>query len=64
MKENWIIQNDFKSFEKELKSIIHSFSSKGDIVMNGERNLIKKFTLSTGLVINIKSFKKPHFFNS
>ncbi len=63
MKRNWAIHNDYKSFEKELKDSIASFSSQGEIVMDGERNLIKKFKLSTGLTINIKSFKKPHFVN-
>ncbi|APD05687.1 hypothetical protein UJ101_00134 [Flavobacteriaceae bacterium UJ101] len=63
MKKNWVIHNNYKSFEKELKGIIDSFADQGDIVMDGERNLIKKFKLSSGLMINIKSFKKPHLIN-
>ncbi|MFV0531827.1 MAG: lipopolysaccharide kinase [Flavobacteriales bacterium] len=63
MRENWVIHNNYKPLEKELKDIITSFSNQGDIVMDGERNLIKKFKLSTGLTINIKSFKKPHLIN-
>lgn len=63
MKKNWVIHNDYKSFEEELIENINSFSVQGTIVMDGERNLIKKFQLSSGLIINIKSFKKPHLIN-
>ncbi len=63
MSKNLVIHSDYISFENELKMIIETFDSEGDIVMNGERNLIKKFKLSSGLDINIKSFKKPHIIN-
>ncbi len=63
MKVNRVIHNQYKSLEEELNHVINSFFDEGDIVMKGERNLIKKFKLSTGLVVNIKSFKKPHLIN-
>lgn len=63
MKVNRVIHNQYKSFEKELNQTIDSFLKEGDVVMKGSRNLIKKFQLSSGLIINIKSFKKPHIIN-
>lgn len=63
MKEKRLIHDSYKFLEKELQETIHSFSTAGTIVMNGKRNIIKKFNLFNDVQISIKSFKKPHLVN-
>lgn len=58
-----IFNPKFISYKTELNHIIKNFNSQGEYVVFAERNTIKKFTLSNGLLINIKSFKKPHIIN-
>lgn len=53
------------SFEKNTLAIletIKTFGSSGELFGNGDRNKIKLFDLD-GKIINIKSFKIPHFIN-
>ncbi len=54
---------DYKHLSKEILELIDSFNTKGDFVVFAERNSIKKFRVSNGLEINVKSFKKPHIIN-
>lgn len=46
----------------EIISFINSFDTKGELLYGGKRNAIKIFGTNNGLV-NIKSFKVPHFIN-
>jgi hypothetical protein len=48
---------------KEIENIVASFESKGENLVNGNRNLIKIFKLIDNSTINIKSFKKPNLIN-
>jgi len=63
MNEKRLIHDSYRFLEKELHEKIYSFSTSGAIIMNGERNIIKKFNLSNEIQISIKSFKKPHLVN-
>lgn len=48
---------------KEIENIVASFESKGEKLVNGNRNVIKIFKLIDNSIINIKSFKKPNLIN-
>ena len=56
------ISKKFKSKEHSIQQIISSFDSSGELFGNGDRNKIKLFDLN-GKIINVKSFKIPHFIN-
>ena len=56
------ISKKFKSKEHSIQHIISSFDSSGELFGNGDRNKIKLFDLN-GKIINVKSFKIPHFIN-
>ncbi|WP_427872953.1 lipopolysaccharide kinase InaA family protein [Flavobacterium sp. MMS24-S5] len=56
------ISKKFKSEEHSIQQIISSFDSSGELFGNGDRNKIKLFDLN-GKIINVKSFKIPHFIN-
>lgn len=57
-----IIHPSFQHKCKDLEKFIIKFEDKGSYFSNGARNKIKLFDLD-GFVVNIKSFKKPIFFN-
>ena len=46
--------------KKELVNIVSKFEIEGELFVKGSRNTIKLFTIN-GLILNIKSFKKPGF---
>ncbi|MGL5111461.1 MAG: Kdo domain containing protein [Flavobacterium sp.] len=52
----------FQSNAEEIHNAINSFATSGTIFGNGDRNKIKLFKLDD-IVINVKSFKIPHFIN-
>jgi hypothetical protein len=56
------ISKKFKSEENSIQQIISSFDSSGELFGNGDRNKIKLFDLN-GKIVNVKSFKIPHFIN-
>lgn len=56
------IHPDFSNFEPNLLSFIENFNNQGIIFGDGKRNIIKIFDLNEKKV-NIKSFKKPNFYN-
>jgi len=56
------ISKKFKSEEHSIQQIISSFDSSGELFGNGDRNKIKLFDLN-GKIVNVKSFKIPHFIN-
>ncbi|MSP85729.1 MAG: Kdo domain containing protein [Flavobacteriaceae bacterium] len=59
----YILNPFYKVCENEIVSYINNFNSNGFLFRNGKRNVIKLFDIDSKQ-INIKSFKKPHFFNS
>ncbi len=57
-----VLASDDTIFNDQLASFISSFKEEGDLLNDGERNVIK--TLSIGdVVVNVKSFKKPNLIN-
>jgi len=58
-----IVNPQFKSIEKELFDVIHSFDQNGQLLVKGSRNTIRIFETSLG-ELNVKSFKKPHLINT
>lgn len=59
---NFKINSKFHSIEELILDSIVNFNSKGSVLVNGQRNAIKLFTIE-GIVLNIKSFKKPNIIN-
>lgn len=62
MKENFVVHSKYDHLKDELLSCIKNFETSGKNVTEGERNVIKKFTVEV-LEINIKKFKNPNVFN-
>lgn len=62
MKENFVVHANYKHLKNELLSCIQNFETSGINVVEGERNVIKKFTIKD-FQINIKKFKNPNLFN-
>jgi len=56
------IHADFTYLEPKFDFLLENFKNSGELVGFGKRNVIKIFKLDN-LDINIKSFKKPNFFN-
>ncbi len=61
MRENFVVHSKFTVLISELKQTLHDFDSKGEYVIKGNRNHIKKVTIADELY-NIKQFKTPTFF--
>ncbi len=59
---NFIINPNFKFLENDLEKILDNFKEKGTLIGSDKRNIIKFFPMG-GLIINVKSFKKPTFIN-
>ena len=49
--------------EAQVKDIVTRFNETGTLLVKGKRNTIKIFRLED-IEVNVKSFKKPHWFNS
>lgn len=62
MKENFIVHPDFKGQSDAIYEALEIFDENTDLVVNGERNLIKKAVVGN-LSLNIKRFKVPHLLN-
>lgn len=58
----YTINEKYQAFENGLISIINNFDTDGELLNDGDRNVIKLFTLNNQ-TINIKSFKKPNVIN-
>lgn len=58
----YILNRSFKNFDKQIIGCVDNFDSKGILFGDGKRNIIKLFELEDK-IINIKSFKIPHFIN-
>ena len=61
MKKEWINIYNMKE-QNRLETIIQNFNTSGKIFIEGNRNSIKLFDLD-GIILNIKSFKKPNLIN-
>lgn len=57
-----IIHPSFQDKLNNLERFVLNFEDKGSYFINGTRNKIKLFDMD-GIIINVKSFKKPHFIN-
>lgn len=58
----FIVHPDYQSQRDLIYRNIENFSGQGRLFGNGERNVIKLFTLGT-ITLNIKSFKIPNLIN-
>lgn len=57
------IHPDYQEFKTQILNAIDNFSTKGDVVFEGDRNVIKKIEINKKY-FNIKSFKSPSVFNA
>ncbi|MBW2961387.1 lipopolysaccharide kinase InaA family protein [Mesonia aestuariivivens] len=54
----------YKSFSKIIEEQIKNFNSRGEMLGNAQRNVIKLFSVDReDLILNIKSFKVPNLVN-
>lgn len=58
-----IFSSTYKGDKNVIKNFVQEFTTQGRKFDERNRNSLKLFDLE-GRTINIKSFKKPHFFNS
>lgn len=56
------ITDTYKSRKDEFVDIVSNFNAYNNFVNDGQRNSIKKVAIE-GLLLNIKAFKVPNFFN-
>lgn len=63
MHENFVIHPNYSHLAAKLMEVLHNFSKKGEYVVKGERNVIKKVQIE-GASLNIKKFKNPNSFQS
>ncbi len=54
--------SEFYKHSNKIKDYIYNFSNSGIEFIKGQRNLIKLFE-HEGIILNIKSFKKPNLIN-
>ena len=57
-----VINPEYEYLREWIEQIPSFFEGSGEIVYKA-RNILKMFSLDNGLKINIKRYKKPHFFN-
>ncbi|WP_317129207.1 lipopolysaccharide kinase InaA family protein [Empedobacter tilapiae] len=58
-----VVNNNYKTTQTEIKSIIENFNLIDDYIAKGTRNSIKKKRLESGRIVTIKSFKIPNIVN-
>ncbi|WP_291067103.1 MULTISPECIES: lipopolysaccharide kinase InaA family protein [unclassified Empedobacter] len=63
MTQKIVVNNNYKTTQTEIKSIIDNFDLIDDYIAKGTRNSIKKKTLKSGKIATIKSFKIPNIVN-
>nr|WP_294937030.1 lipopolysaccharide kinase InaA family protein [uncultured Flavobacterium sp.] len=59
---NFVVNPKNTIAKEEILNFIKNFRNSGEVFEEGKRNKIKLFH-SENLIVNIKSFKKPQFFN-
>ena len=57
-----IINPEYEYLRDWIEKLPSSFESNGEILYKG-RNILKVFSLDNGTDINVKRYRKPHFFN-
>lgn len=63
MKETFLVHSQFIQHSEALKQWINHFETEGEVVVKGDRNVIKKKEIK-GVFINAKKFKTPTLFQS
>ncbi|TGN29740.1 Kdo domain containing protein [Empedobacter tilapiae] len=63
MMQKIVVNNNYKTTQTEIKSIIENFNLIDDYIAKGTRNSIKKKRLESGRIVTIKSFKIPNIVN-
>lgn len=63
MRDNFIVHPHYSNFESELKEVLKDFSNRGEAILLGQRNVIKKVKIGD-TYFNIKNFKNPNKFQS
>ncbi len=63
MQKNFVIHPDYSHLSAKLDDVLYNFSNRGEYVVEGERNSIKKVNIE-GITFNIKKFKTPNVFQS
>lgn len=63
MMQKIVVNNNYKTTQTEIKSIIENFNLIDDYIAKGTRNSIKKKRLESGRIATIKSFKIPNIVN-
>ena len=59
MHYNFVVHPHYARFEDELKKVLQNFSSNGEYVTRGQRNIIKMIKIDDTF-FNIKKFKTPN----
>lgn len=59
---NFVTSAQFQSIKNEILENIRNFKTRGDVFIEGNRNVIRLFKIDNTL-LNIKSFKNPNFIN-
>jgi serine/threonine protein kinase len=59
---NVMINPGYDYLRDWIEAIPDSFDREGDVIYRA-RNVIKVFSPGNGLVVNVKKFRRPHFFN-
>lgn len=63
MTDKIIVNQNYPTDQKEIKTIIRNYDNINDYLVKGTRNAIKLVTLQNGEVATIKAFKKPNLIN-
>jgi len=58
----FILHKNYTSVKAQLLLLIQNFSTKGELIGDGDRNKIKIYEID-GKILNVKSFKVPNFIN-
>ena len=61
MHSTFVVHSRFEQLRPQFVKLINDFAEVREFVTQGERNVIKKVTIE-GTTFNIKSFRKPSFF--
>lgn len=57
------VHNQFSNLKDDIEKYINNFENEDDNILEGERNIIKSTEIGK-IELNVKQFKKPHFFNA
>ncbi|MGB5943066.1 MAG: Kdo domain containing protein [Leeuwenhoekiella sp.] len=57
------VTSRFREKEKELIHLVNTIGSRGEIIYDGSRNILKNVILDDGSKVTVKCFKKPNLVN-